>query len=403
MSIRDTDFYNNATTGVADWLNKSFAGYLVRLYPNGMMPLFGITGMMKDEGCTAVEHGYFSKTLVFPKVVINNAGGYVAGDTNLTVVSSATVIAGDLLRVHSTGEIMRVSSVPTATSIVVTRGVGQVAANAIANGASAYCTGNSFEQASNKPTSRLMSPARVINHTQIHRNGWTISRTLSAINTIVGSDNMSDSKMDAAHFHGSSIENTILFGQKSGTFVGQQYMTTSDGIIERVRRDAPITNTSTALATTNYTQLQAMLNPVFDTMSSGQSGNSRVLAVGGRALEIITEIGRLSGQYQIVDGQTSFGLQFSTFKTARGQFKMIEHPMLNTNAEWARMAVAVDMNTLKVRSLRKTFHEAYGTNGQLADNVQDAVGGVYTTENTIECTNPSANAVIYGLTAAAAG
>ena len=402
MAVRDTDFYNNASTGVADWLNKSFAGYLVRLFPNGMMPLFGMTGMMKDEGCTAVEHGYFSKTLVFPSVEIDNGAGYLAGATTLTVVSSATVIAGDLLRIQSTGEIMRVTSVASATSIVVTRGVGQVAANAIADGAMAYCTGNSFEQASSKPTSRMMSPARVINYTQIHRNGWSISRTLSAIANIVGTDNMSDSKLDAAHFHGSSIENTILFGQKSGTFIGQQYMTTSDGIVERVRRDAPAGNTSVALATTNYSQLQAMLNPVFDTMSSGQSGNSRVLAVGGRALEVITEIGRLSGQYQIVDGQTSFGLQFSTFKTARGSFKMLEHPMLNTNAEWARMAIAVDMNTLKVRSLRKTFHEGYGSNGQLADNVTDAVGGVYTTENTIECTNPSANAVIYNLTAGAA-
>jgi hypothetical protein len=402
MSVRDTDFYNNATTGIPDWLNKSFAGYLVKLFPNGSMPLFGMTGMVKDEGCTAVEHGYFSKTLVFPSVTIDNVAGYLAGATTLTVVSTATVIAGDLLRVQSTGEIMRVASVASATSIVVVRGVGQVAANAIADGAKAYCTGNSFEQASSKPTSRLMSPARVINNTQIHRNGWTISRTLAAISTIVGNDNMSDSKMDAAHFHGSSIENTILFGQKSGLFLNQQYITTSDGIIERVRRDAPASNTTVAGATTTYSQLQAMLNPVFDTMSSGQNGNSRVLCVGGRALEVINEIGRLSGQYQIIDGQTSFGLQFSSFKTARGTFKMIEHPMLNSNADWARMAIAVDMNTLKVRSLRKTFHEAYGTNGQIATNVEDAVGGVYTTENTIECINPSANAVIYGLTAGAA-
>lgn len=404
MAVRDTDFYNNASTGIPDWLNKSYAGYLIRLFPNGMMPLFGLTGMMPDLGCTAVEHGYFSKTLVFPSITINNGAGYTDSATSLTVDDTSTIVPGDLLRFQATGEIVRVTTVSSATLLIVKRAVGQVAAAAGADNAVAYCIGNAFEQASNKPTSRLMAPARILNYTQIHRNAWTVSRTLSAIKNIVGTDNIADSKEDAAHFHGASIENMIIFGQKSSQFVNSQYLTTADGIIERVRRDAPAANTSTAGATTNYSQLQTMVNCVFDTMSSGQSGNKRIMLAGGRAREVINEIGRLSGQYQLVDGQTNFGLEFSTFRTARGTFQIIEHPMFNTNTDWARMAVVVDMATLKVRSLRKTFHEAYGASGQtLADNVQDAVGGVFTTENTVECVNPSANAVIYGLTAAATG
>ena len=406
MAVRDTDYYQNASTGVPDWLVDSFAGSLVRLFPAGACPLFGLTGMMGKTYAKAIEHGYFSKTMVFPSIKIDNFGGYNSAATTFTVDSTASIVDGDLLRFQSTGEVVRVASVASGTSVVVVRANGQVAAAAIANDANAYYIGNSFEQASNKPTARGIKPARIVNNTQIHRNGWVLSRTLAAVKNVIGLDEVAENKMDAAHFHGQSIENMILFGQKSAGFLNGQYISTADGIVERVRRDAPAANTSVASSTTNYTQLQAMLNPCFDTMSTGQgSGNKRFLFVGGHALTVINDIGRLSGQYQIVDGQPVFGLQFQTFRTSRGMFSLMEHPMLNTNAEWQRMAIAVDLSVLKVAPLegRDTFHEQYGSNGQVAGNVQDAVGGVYTTENTVELTNPSACAVIYNLTAGAAG
>lgn len=404
MAIKDTDFFNNASTGVQDWLVKSFAGNLIRLQPNGSCPLFGLTGMMRKAYCTAIEHGYFSKTLVFPSVKINNAGGYNSAATTFTVDSTATALAGDLFRNQTTGEIVRVTSVASSTSIVVTRGVGQVAAASIADDANFYFVGNAFEQGSNKPSARVIKQARIMNFTQIHRNGWIVARTLAAVKNVLGLNELSDNMEDAAHFHGQSIETMMIFGQKSEGFVGGQYITTSDGIIERVRRDT--SNTTTAGSTTNYTQLEAMLNPVFDTVASGQSnGKGRLLLCGGHAITVLNNIGRKSGQYQIVDGQTEFGLQFSSFKTSRGMFSMIEHPLLNTNDDWKKMAIAIDTSVIRLLPLtgRDTFHEQYGAGGQsLSDNVQDAAGGVYTTENTLEITNPSALAVIYGLTAAAA-
>jgi hypothetical protein len=359
--------------------------------------------MSPKASCVAIEHGYFSKTLVFPSIKINNVGGYNSAATTITVDSTANIVAGDLLRFQSTGEIVRVTSVASATSLEVTRAVGQVAAAAIADDANAYYIGNAFEQASTKPTARSIKPQRIVNNTQIHRNGWVLSRTLSAVTNIIGTDEIAENKLDAAHYHGMSIENMLIFGQKSSSFVNGQYFTTADGIIERVRSST--SNTTTAGGTTNYTQLEAMLNGVFDTQASGQaSGNSRLLICGGTAVQVLNNIGRLSGTYQIVDGQTSFGLQFSTFKTSRGKFSIIEHPMLNSNDDWKKMAIAVDMSVLRVLPLvgRDTFHEQYGRGGQLADSVQDAVGGVYTTENTVELTNPSAFAVIYGLTSGVA-
>jgi hypothetical protein len=131
-----------------------------------------------------------------------------------------------------------------------------------------------------------------------------------------------------------------------------------------------------------------------------------VLFVGGGARRVINDIGRLNGTYQLVDGMTGYGLQFQSFKTARGTFRMIEHPLFNSNVSWAKMAVAVDLSTFRVAYLgnRKTQHKYFNNDGENAtDNGIDAQGGTYTSELTCVVKNPPANGIIFNLTAGTAG
>jgi hypothetical protein len=398
MALQDFNFYNQ----IPDYLQKSFAANMLRYAPNGMAPIFGLTNLAGAGTAKSVEHGYFSKTMIFPSMTLN--GAIADGvETNFTVVSTANVLPGDLFRVQSTGEIVRVTSIGGSTTVVVARGIGQVAAAAIGNGVKLHGVGNAFEQASNRPQSRLMNPVRVMNNTQIFRNSWALPGTMTAIGAIVGDSLVAESRQDCGMFHAADIEKSLIFGQKSGQIINGQYLTTMDGIVETVRRLAPSANTTTAGGTTTYAQLENALEPCFDTITNGRNGNERTLFVGGTARKVINNIGRLSGQYQIVDGQTNFGLQFQTFKTARGMFRMIEHPMLNSNTDWAKMAIACDLPSLKMMYLegRKTQNREYNMSGTPVDNGIDAVGGTLTTEATIQVDNPSAFAVIFGLTAAA--
>lgn len=67
------------------------------------------------------------------------------------------------------------------------------------------------------------------------------------------------------------------------------------------------------------------------------------------------------------------------------------------------MAMAVDLSSFDTPYLRKTTHKGYGLSGEeAADAGIDAMGGTLTTELTTQITNPSANAIVYGLTDAAA-
>lgn len=400
----------NTSGFTQDHAAKSFAGMITRLMPNGSAPLFGMTSMLDSETAVAIEHGFFTKTMLFPEMTLNAAVADGAA-TTFTVVSTANILPGMIFRADSTGENIIVNTVPSATTITVSRGVGTVAAAAISNAVKLYQVGNAYEEASNRPTAQQVQPVRITNLTQIFRNTWTISDTVRATQMIAGDGNTAESRQDCAAFHATAIETALLFGQKSsGTRNGQPFRT-MDGLISIVGNlsyypaSYSTANVTTLGSTTNYTQLEAALDPVFNQATDPKVANERVLFVGGGAKRVLNNIGRLNGTYQLVDGQTNYGLQFSTFKTARGTFRLIEHPLFNSNASWSKMAVAVDLSTFKVAYLgdRKTKNEEFGANGAAADDGIDAIGGTLTTEMTCVVKNPPANAVLYNFTAAAAG
>lgn len=167
-----------------------------------------------------------------------------------------------------------------------------------------------------------------------------------------------------------------------------------------------VTNVNTAGGTTNWTQLQGFLNPVFNQATDPKGSAERIMFVGGAAKLVINEIGRLNATYQLVDGQTNFGLAFSTLTHPRGTFRIIEHPLFNTNTYWGKMAVVVDLPTFGLAYLagRQTQNMEFNTKGELAqDNGIDAIGGTLTTEMTALVKNTPANAIIRNLTAAAVG
>jgi hypothetical protein len=396
---------------ITDQAKKSYAGMLTRLMPNGTAPLFVLTSMLASATALQVEHGFFTKTMVFPAFTIT--ANVADTDTVITVASTANLLPGQIHRLEDSGENVIINSVDSATQITVTRSIGSVAAAAIliaSDNVEAYQVGNAYEESSLRPQALSINPVRVTNLTQIFRNTWAISGSAQATQVIVGDTNVAENRQDCAAFHAADIEKALFFGQKSQGFRNGQPFRTMDGLINIVSNLAyyppsfSVPNVFPAGSTTTYSELEDMLDPVFNQATDPKIANERVLFVGGTTRKVINHIGRLTGEYQIVDGQTSFGLQFSTFKISRGTFRMIEHPLFNTNPDWASMAVAVDLSTFHLAYLgdRKTSNKEFNMTGQAVDNGIDAVGGSLLTEMTVEVRNPPANAVITGFTAAAA-
>jgi hypothetical protein len=382
----------------------SFAQAITRLMPNGTAPLFGLTSLLKDETAANIEHGYFSKTMIFPSATLSAAVADGAA-TTFTVASNTDIVPGDLLMAESTQEIVLVTAVPTSTTLTVTRGVGTVAAAAIGNTVALRTVGNAFEEGSVRPSAVAIIAQRYVNNTQIFRNSWAVTKTAAAIPQIAGTGYVSESKQDCAALHAMAIEKALFWGQKfMGTRNGQPFHT-MEGIIPRIVAAAP-GNITTLGSTTNWTQLEAALDPMLQTVTDPKGGNIRTMFVGGVARRVIHNIARLNATYQITTAETAWGLQIDTIRTPRGVFEMIEHPLFNAygNASaWAKMAVVADLNAFSMAYLRKTSDAAYNASGALVDNGVDAEGGTLTTELTCTIKNPSAFGVLYNFTAAAAG
>ena len=381
----------------------SFAQAITRLMPNGTAPLFGLTSLLKDETASNIEHGYFSKTMIFPSVT--STAGDLVGATTLTVNAYTDIVPGDLILNERTGEVILVTATPTTTTLTVQRAVGTTVAAAI-NAADVMRTiGNAFEEGSVRPSAVAIIAARYVNNTQIFRNSWAVTKTAAAIPQIAGSGYVSESKQDCAALHAMAIEKALFFGQKfMGTRNGQPFHT-MEGIVARVNAAAS-GNITTLGATTNWTQFEAALDKTLETVTDPKGGNIRTMFVGGTARRVIHNIARLNSTYQITTNETGWGLQIDTIRTPRGTFEMIEHPLFNAyggSSMWAKMAVIADLNAFSLAYLRKTSDASYNSAGALVDNGVDAEGGTLTTELTCTIKNPAAFGVLYNFTAAAAG
>lgn len=400
----------NSNLMTEDLARKSFAGMITRLMPNGMATLFGLTSMLSSETALQPEHGFFTKTMLFPQLTASDTVD--AGATIIPVTSTQNVLPGMLMRVEDTGENILITGIIGPTSVAVQRGIGSTAPQNLDVDYNLYQVGTAYEEASLRPNALAINPVRVTNLTQIFRNTWAISDSVRATQVIAGDTNVAENRMDCASFHAKDIETGLFFGQKySGTRNGQPFRT-MDGIFSIVSNLAyyppyySVPNVTVAGGTTNYTQFEAAFDPCFNQTTDPRVANERVLFVGGTAKKVINNIGRLNGTYYMVDGQTSWGLQFSTVKIARGTFRIIEHPLFNSNQQWSKMAIAVDLSSFSLAYLgdRKTQSRDFNMDGgEAVDNGIDAVGGTLTTELTTVIKNPPAFGIMTNLTAAAVG
>jgi hypothetical protein len=385
-----------------DLAEKSFSAMITRIMPNGSAPLFGLTALAKAETAKQIEHGFYSKTMLFPSVALS--ANIALGDTTLPVVSTANILPGMMLRADSSNENILVTAILSPTSISVQRAVGTVVAAAVLSGVNLWMVGNAYEEASLRPASLLIIPERVTNNTQIFRNTWAVSETTRATMLAAGDTAVAESRRDCAAFHAVDIEKALFFGQRFFGTRNNQPFHTMDGVINAVTQRVA-GNITTLGSTTNYIQLEAALDPVFNQVTDPTSVGERMIFVGGFARRVLHQIFRANGTYFIEDGQTSWGLQFVSFKIPRGRFNIVEHPLFNAygqSSSWAKMGIALDLNTFNVAYMegRNTSSKEFNTNGnEASDNGVDAVGGTLTSELTSLVKNPAADAVLYNFTA----
>lgn len=391
----------NTSMNPAELNMRSFAGTLLRLFPNGSAPLFALSSQLGKSKAKASTHGYFSKTMTFVRTT--STGGDTDVATTLTIGSNVGMTANMVLHNKRTRENMRITSIPAGTTTVnVTRGFGRVAAAAINAADVIMQVGTAFDENSMRPAARQLATTYIPNYTQIFRNAWGISDTARASLAEQGYSNIAESRKDCAMFHAVDAESAIIWGQPKMDTSGSMPVHATQGIIDALEQYAPA-NTNTAAATTTFAQLVTLLEPAFQYSTDLSNAKQRVLFGDSTAIKVLNDIGRLSGQIQITQNETSFGMNFTKFKFYKGEINLIEHPLMN-GLQLSGTALIMDMPALKLAYMdgRDTVPEEYGAGGKAVEFGTDGVGGSLTSEFAVELVNPYSCALIEGLTAAAA-
>lgn len=397
----------NTTQNPPELNKRSFAQQLVRRFPNGSAPLWGLTSMVKSGRKTAVSstHGYFSKTMEFLQLTFVGAGTQAAGITALTVVSSVGIVPNQVFWNPTTNELIRVVSVASATSINVIRGAGRVAAGNILATDVMLNVGTAHPEGSARPTERRLKTVYVQNFTQIFRNAWAVTDTARASLAELGKyNNVAENKQDCMLFHSVDMETALIWGQPKMDTTGSQPMHMTQGIVDSISQYAP-SNIIPAGATTHWGQLIDMFEVAYQVSTSASDSTMRVGLCGQKALKVINEIGRKSGEINMTFKETAFGMAFTQFKFHKGTVNFIEHPLMNAMSpavSASLLLVDIPAVSLAYMQGRDAFPETYGVGGTNQQGAGiDAVGGSVTSEFAVENLNPMGCAYITGLTAGA--
>lgn len=385
----------------AELNQRSFAGTMLRLFPNGGFPLWGLLSQQPKSTAKSSTHGYFSKTLSFGACQINNGAGYTDANTDFTIDAVGGLLVGMVLYNPRTRENMRITTVTSTTAIVCSRAFGRVAAAAILDNDPLIVVGSAFAEGSARPTARGMTTVYVPNYTQIFRNAWAVTDTARASLVEAGFGNVQENRKDCSILHSVECESAIIFGQPSAP-TGTPPLHATQGIYDAVDQYAPA-NTNTAGATTTFAQLVTLVEPAFTYSTDMGNAKERIAFCGAGAMKVLHDIGHAYGQVYINQAETSFGMQFTKFKFYKGVLNLIEHPLFNSHASLSALMVIVELSALKLAFMngRDTAAEEYGGTGKNNANGVDAVGGSLTSEFAVELINPFACAVVEGLTAAA--
>lgn len=391
----------NAGLNPAELNTRSFAGTILRLFPNGSAPMFAMSSQSGKSSAKASTHGYFSKTMAFITTTSSAINTNVA--TTLDLASTAGMAAGMTMYNMTTTEVIRILTIVSGTQITATRGFGRTVGTATAVGQKWIQIGTAFEEGSNRPTARSLTTVYIPNYTQIFRNAWGLTDTARAALAEQGYSNVAENRKDCSMFHSVDIESAIIWGQPKAPFTGPngQPLHATQGVIDAMEQYCP-QNTNAAGGTTTYDQLVQLLEPAFAYSTDMANPKERVLFGDAQTIRVLNAIGVKSGQVQLQSTQTTFGMHFTRFQFYKGSINLIEHPLMN-GLGLQGTAIIMDMAALKLAYMdgRDTKAEEYGAGGKIVESGVDGVGGSLTTELAVELINPYACGVITGLTAAA--
>ena len=330
---------------------------ILRLFPNGDMPLTALTSLMKSAKVSDPHFHWWTKGLTTQRADITGiytdaslstayTSGGTAGDTVYVKMSAAAVSmfrAGQqvLLRDADDYAVDCVGKVTTAVSngsssyvsVVLLEDDDNSSSHDLSDADTILIIGNINPQGGTRPEAITQSPTEHDNYTQIFRDSLDLSRTLMETK-LRTEDAYLEAKRDCLELHGIGTEIAVTWGIKhAGTGANGKPEYTTGGLLEFIKANGVVEDFSldTDSDYAGKTWLQAgdqwmdeHLEEVF------RYGSDEKLAFcGSGALLGLNRLAKSVGSIQLAVREKAFGIQVVEWVTPFGVISLKRHPLFS--------------------------------------------------------------------------
>lgn len=368
-----------------------FASAILQVHPTGSAPLLALSSGMQSSDVKSVVTTWFEENHLAGYLTVTNAAG-TGTSLNFSVADISELLAGMLILNQGTGEYIFIESISGLVA-TVTRGFGGTTNTSISATDKVQIITTAHEEGSSKPTSIANVGYPRFNYMQIMRDSWDATGTAKAVAYHTG-DVVAKNKADAGVFHAEKIEKAFLWGKKTIGTLNNKPFRTMDGIVNQIT-----TNTSSQTTNTQWEDIDLFLQTIFERNIKGQP-NERIAFCGNTVIGVLNKIAQLDGVINLDVGQTEFGMKISKWLTPYGDISLMTHPLMNENPIWSKQLYVLHPAAIRVKYLRRTFHDTNDKAGTRAGS--DADFGVFTTEATIEYAGELTGGIYTGIDTAAA-
>jgi len=348
-------------------------------------PLTVLTKRLNTKACNSYKFEWMEDDQMARWVSCPAGTTNVATSLVMNTAEGALVAVGDILKVVSTGELLRVTALATDTATVV-RAFGETVGTTIPAAAKILVVGNAIMQGDGAPAEKQLQPTAVYNYTQIFKTPFSATNTLEAMKLYGGSE-LARLHARKGVDHALSIEYGLMFGERKLDVSGAQPITTGAGVLKFLAGTTNVKTISRAAANTPALQ-QAALDSWCETLFTYGSPEKTMLC----SPSVITWINAIAqSKVQLVqsDSDKTLGLQVMRYMSPHGTLNMILHPLLVQG--YTDYAFALDLENLAYRPL-------VGRDTKLLTNIQnndeDGRRDMYITECGLELRLPKTHGLL---------
>lgn len=353
---------------------KNFREMILWADPNGRAPFTALSAKMKTESTTDPEFAWWEETLKPRMVYINNGAGYdnnpatvtftvdhgpgthtdgygnALTDTDLT---ANQFVPGDLLAIEknndpNTNEIVRVTTVNSATSITVARAVAGSTIASMTDNTRLTRVGSHYGEGSLSPNTVTSNPTKLVNYCEIQKTAFQVSNSAKATTFRTG-DPMANDRKRKMFDHAEKHEMSAIFGRPSETTdANGMPLRTSGGL--RYFLSSHVTTFT--VDPTEDTFLNAV-SGMFDFNANG-AGNQRIAFIGNRALNFLNILVRNNTNVKInYDGKIDvYGMELMKWIIPQGEIAFKTHPLMNVHPQWSAAMLFVNPAGIVRRPLK---------------------------------------------------